>query len=76
VTIGVSNEEGAPVSYQLRILSDGDTLANSGLRLADGQSQRVLLSTPPISAERPLKVLLLRDGKVYRRVQLKNEALP
>lgn len=75
VVIGVSNEEGALASYRLRILSDGDMLASRRLRLADGHSRRVLLSTPPISSERPLKVLLLRNGEVYRRVLLKNEAL-
>jgi uncharacterized membrane protein len=76
VSVGVSNEEGAPASYELEILSGGDTLASSAIDLADGDSKRVLLSVPPISAERPLKALLLKDGRVYRRVQLNNEALP
>ena len=76
VAIGVTNDEGATESYRLRIASGGVTLSERELRLGDGDSWQTSLSIPSISPERPLRVVLLRNGEMYRRVQLNNEATP
>lgn len=76
VAIGVANDEGATASYRLRVLSDGTTLVKRKLRVPSGGSRTLVISTPPISAEHPLRVVLARNGEIYRRVQLRNEVLP
>lgn len=76
VAIGVTNDEGVTESYRLRITSDGATLAQRGLRLDDGESWQTSLSVPSITPERPLRATLLRDGEVYRQVQLRSGMAP
>jgi uncharacterized membrane protein len=74
VSIGVGNHEGRRVSFRLRATRGKEVVARWTVRLARGERWQTSLRTPRPSATAPLRVTLLRDGRVYREAFLTGEA--
>ena len=76
VAIGVANHEGSPTEFQVRATRNGRLLSSWRVSLGQGQRWQRSLTVAPISAARPLLVTLLKEGKPYRQVYLRNEPRP
>jgi uncharacterized membrane protein len=73
VSIGVGNHEGRSVSFLVRAARGAKVLARWKVHLARGDRWQTSLRTPPLSAAKPLRVTLLREGRVYREAFLRSD---
>lgn len=76
VSIGVRNHEGRAVSFRLQAARGTEILATRTVRLDRGETWQTSLRTPPPTATMPLRVALLREGRVYREAFLRSELEP
>jgi uncharacterized membrane protein len=78
VSIGVGNHEGRAVSFLVRAARGAKVVAQWNVHLARGERWQTSLRTPtpPLSAATPLRVALLREGRVYREAFLRSKAEP
>jgi uncharacterized membrane protein len=76
VSIGVRNHEGRAVSFRLQATRGTEILATRMIRLDRGESWQTSLRAPPPTPKRPLRVALLREGRVYREAFLRSELAP
>jgi uncharacterized membrane protein len=76
VTIGVSNHEGRPTEFQVRVTQRGRLLSGWRVPLGDGRRWQASLPAAAISEAAPLLVTLLKDGQVYRRTYLRRGPAP
>lgn len=75
VSIGVSNHEGRTTSYQVNLTLGGVPLRNWTVRLGEGQAWTTSLQAPRPTDSRPLRVTLLRDGRVFRNAFLRSDSI-
>ncbi len=73
VSIGVRNHEGRPVSFRLEAAQGTEIVSSWAVQLARGERWETILPTSLPSATAPLRVTLLREGRVYREVLLESE---
>jgi uncharacterized membrane protein len=72
VSIGIGNHEGRPVTFRLQATRGGKVVASWTVRLTGNESWQTNLSAPRPSASAPLRVILLRNGLVYREAFLRS----
>lgn len=75
VSIGVSNHEGHTASYQVNLTLGGVPLRNWTVRLGEGQAWTTNLPAPRPTDSKPLRVTLLRDGRVFRNAFLRSDSI-
>jgi uncharacterized membrane protein len=73
VAIGVGNHEGRAVSFRLQAIQSDKVLLTRTVRLDRGEVWRTSLLAPASAPGEPLRVVLLREGRVYREALLGNE---
>jgi uncharacterized membrane protein len=76
VSIGIGNHEGRPVSFGLRATRGREALIRRQVRLARGERWETSVRAPAASDARPLRVALIRSGRVYREAFLRSVAEP
>lgn len=75
VSIGVSNHEGHPASYLVRLTLGGAPLRDWTVRLGEGQAWTTDLQAPLPTDSKPLRVTLLQGGEVYRQAFLRSDSV-
>jgi uncharacterized membrane protein len=70
IEIGLENHLGNRARYAVVVRNEDGVLFKRALRLAPGRTWRRELEVPRITPSRPVRVSLLRNGELHRRVSL------